>query len=94
MHGVFVPSVSLTHACWCIESDVLFPSVGMPFCPVFKELGDNWTSLSLCIRLSLGSAFLRLMCDLKKKNKKIGAGHIMVTWVCHLVCVISVTSIS
>lgn len=75
-----------------VRCSLFFPSVGMLFFPVFKELGDKWTLHSLCIRLSLGSAFLKLMCDLKKI--KIGAGHIMVTWVCHLVCVISVTSIS
>lgn len=49
-----------------VRCSLLFPSVGMLLFPVFKELRDNWALHSLCIRLSLGSAFLRLMCDFKK----------------------------
>lgn len=67
--------VCLSRLCLCdtfllvhrVRCSLLFLSVGMLFFPVFKELGDNWTLHSLCIRLSLGSAFLKLMCDLKKK---------------------------
>lgn len=49
-----------------VRCSLLFPSVGMLLFPVFKELRDNWALHSLCIRLSLGSAFLRVMCDFKK----------------------------